>query len=69
MPKLKLKRTKEESKPAELKNYLQSSEDVSDEMNEDIERLVQEDSAPRSPKKLRFWSNWSKGNSTFCLRE
>lgn len=61
MSKLKLKRSKQEPEPEEVNNYLQTNDEISDEMNEDIEHLVQDEPVARSSKKTKFWTNWSKG--------
>lgn len=66
MSKLKLKRAKQQE-PAELKSYLQTSEEISDEMNEDIEHLVQEEPVNKSKKGFKFWKNWSRGKKIGLL--
>ena len=65
MARLNLRSNKEE--PEELKSYLKTSEEISDEMNEDIERVVQEDNTVKSSKSFKFWANWPKKKKIIAL--
>ncbi|MDQ5913713.1 MAG: hypothetical protein QG623_332 [Patescibacteria group bacterium] len=68
MAKLSLPSKKEQ--PKDLNSYLKTSEEISDEMNEDIERVVQEDFpsiSSKGSKSIKFWSNWPKKKKVLAL--
>ena len=52
---------------AEIKSYLQTSEELYEDLNEDIEHLVSEADQQAPQKKQKFWQQWSKGQKIGIL--
>ena len=52
---------------AEIKSYLQTSEELYEDLNEDIEHLVSEADQQAPQKKQKFWQKWSKGQKIGIL--
>jgi hypothetical protein len=52
---------------AEIKSYLQTSEELYEDVNEDIEHLVSDAEQQAPQKKQKFWQQWSKGQKIGIL--
>lgn len=64
MTKLSLRsKTKE---PLDTNSYLKTSDEIADELNEDIEHLVQQENTKKT-KSFKFWSNWPKKKKITAL--
>lgn len=53
----------------ELKNYLKTADELSEELNQEIEHIVEDEnsSSPSRLKKLHFWSDWPKKKKVIAL--
>ena len=52
---------------AEIKSYLQTSEELYEDVNEDIEHIVSDAEQQAPQKKQKFWQQWSKGQKIGIL--